>query len=68
MPHTRKDLEADIRNKLTLPRTVLDSILVKGKIIDPEVIKKAIESIDCIPNLIESGFKEFESKNAGKRD
>ncbi len=58
----KKDLEADVRNKLSSPRVVLEHILMEGKIPDRKLIEKAISCIDRIPPLIEEWFKKNEVK------
>lgn len=57
-----KDLEADVRNKLSGPRVVLEHILMEGKIPDRKLIEKAISYIDRIPLLIEQWFRKYEVK------
>ncbi len=56
MLHTdsKKELEADIRNKLCSPKAILEHILAEGKIPDRKFIEKAILSLDQIPLLIDS--------------
>lgn len=56
----KKELEGDVRNKLTLPRTVLERILMKDESLKTEHIEKAINSIDQIPHLIEEWLRKFE--------
>ena len=51
-----KEIDADLRNKLTLPRVVLGCILADDKSIKAEQIEKAINSLDQIPYLIEDWF------------
>ena len=56
----KEDLEADIRNKLSSPRVVLEHILMEGKIPDRYLIEKAIASIDKIPPLVRNWFKKHD--------
>ncbi len=58
----KKDLEADVRNKLSSPRVVLEHILMEGKIPDLKLIENAISCIDRIPPLIEEWFRKYEVK------
>ena len=53
----KEELMAEIRNKLTLPRTVLEAVLAKDKNIKTVHLKKSIKSIDEIPVLIEKRLK-----------
>ena len=51
-----KEIDADLRNKLTLPRVVLGCILADDKNIKTEHVEKAINSLDQIPHLVEDWF------------
>lgn len=56
----KKELEADIRNKLCSPKAVLEHILAEGKIPDCKLIEKAILSLDQIPSLIDSWISKHD--------
>lgn len=51
-----KEIDADLRNKLTLPRVILGCILADDKSVKAEHVEKAISSLDRIPHLIEEWF------------
>ncbi len=55
------ELNADIRNKLTFPKTILNA-LKQGKQIKKADIEKAIKDIDKTATLTKKWFKEFDKE------
>lgn len=58
-----KELNADIRNKLTLPKTILELGLKKNVPKKPH-IKKAMKELDRIPRLVEKYLKKIRKRHS----
>ncbi len=60
----RKELRADIANKLTFPRTILE-MLGDGKPVDPKKAKTAVESLDDLNKLTDEWFNKYWGREIG---
>ncbi len=56
------DITADIRNKLTLPKTVLKAVS-QGKELKKEIIEKALEDLNEASRLVNAILTKFPAKN-----
>lgn len=54
-----KELDADIRNKLTYPKILLELLAKEDKRIKPEDIEKALKDMEDAARLTKKWFEEF---------
>ena len=56
----KKELEGDIRNKITFPKAILECILSSEKNIKKSDIRKALKSLNKIPALVDKWVKKID--------